>query len=75
MLVNLDSCPDGQHHLQQLDLRQLLKHLAGSVAQPYLEAQLPQSCPRHLSEKAEQDVDLHLLLLLMPYGRRSRSYF
>ena len=57
-----------QHHVDQLDLAQLVEHFAWLIAQTSALAPLGQCLPQHVGQKADEDVCLDAMFFLVPDG-------
>ena len=64
--ANVGTVTSGQHHIDQLNLAQLLKHATRFMAQAGSLATLTQRFPKNIGQEADQDVGQDSLFFLMP---------
>ena len=70
-----DTVARWQHDIDQGDLGQLAEDLSRFISQAGLAALRLKRFPEHIGEKADQDVSLQALLLLVQTGRICKSDF
>ena len=71
--ADLGPVTSGQHHIDQLDLAQLLEHPPRFMAQAGSLATLAQRLPKNVGQEADQDVGQDALFFLMPDRTQPRS--
>ena len=64
--ADIGTVSSGQHHIDQLNLAQLLKHATRFMAQAGSLATLTQRFPKNVGQEADQNVGRDSLFFLMP---------